>query len=133
LLDETRGCARIVVLSKSDLRSSAQEPSLPAAVRTSVKAEGGLEGLHARLADEVGARTGVDGDEGGIVASLRQLELLDGLSRSLGAASTAFEAEPLEIALVDLRSALEAVSALLGIEVGDAVLDTVFAKFCVGK
>jgi tRNA U34 5-carboxymethylaminomethyl modifying GTPase MnmE/TrmE len=32
-----------------------------------------------------------------------------------------------------LREALRAMSTLLGVEVGDAVLDRIFASFCVGK
>lgn len=133
VLDQTRTRARIVTLSKHDLDPSASVVSVDGAIRTSVKAENGLDDLWARLGDEVTARTGADGDEGGIVASMRQIELLETLSRCMGNGSAAFGVQPPEIALVDLTGALGAVSALLGLEVGDAVLDTVFAKFCVGK
>jgi tRNA modification GTPase len=133
VLDQTRTLARIVTLSKHDLDPSACIVSLDGAIRTSVKAENGLDELWARLGDEVAARTGADGDEGGIVASMRQIELLETLSQCLRDGSAAFGIQPHEIALVDLRGALEAISSLLGFEVGDAVPDTVFAKFCVGK
>jgi len=35
--------------------------------------------------------------------------------------------------LVDLGVALAAVSEILGVAVGDSVLDRVFATFCIGK
>jgi tRNA modification GTPase len=133
ILEETRGRARIVVLSKSDLGDAGGPPPAEPAIRASVKSERGLEALLERLVREVVALTGEDGDEGGVVASLRQLKLLESLSQSLEAATERLAGAPVEVALVDLRSALEAASALLGIEVGDAILDTVFARFCVGK
>jgi tRNA U34 5-carboxymethylaminomethyl modifying GTPase MnmE/TrmE len=37
------------------------------------------------------------------------------------------------VALVELRDALRESSALLGEGVGEAVLDRIFATFCVGK
>jgi tRNA U34 5-carboxymethylaminomethyl modifying GTPase MnmE/TrmE len=98
-----------------------------------VKAERGLEALHDRLVQEVLALTGEDGDEGGVVASLRQVQLIESLAQSLAAAEENLASAPVEIVLVDLRLALEVVSSLLGLEVGDAILDTVFARFCVGK
>ena len=64
---------------------------------------------------------------------MRQMEGLVGLERALGNADSALRAAPVEVALVDLREALTQVSALLGVVVGDAVLDRVFATFCLGK
>jgi tRNA modification GTPase len=134
LLGDTRERPRLVILSKGDLGRSVQLPILDGAVRTSVKTADGLRDLHRRLTREVAAMTGSDSDEGGLVASLRQLEILKALSRSLQSGHASLLAsQPAEIALVDLRDALSAISSLLGVEVGDAILDTVFAKFCVGK
>jgi len=133
VLEQTRERERILVLSKRDL-AGLDQPATPAgALRTSVKIENGLEELRARLGDEVAIRAGSDGDESGLVASLRQLELMKVLVRALQDGRRSFGYQPAEIALVDLREALEAISMLLGVAVGDAVLDTVFAKFCVGK
>ena len=133
VLEQTRERERLVVLSKRDLGCPSDPASLDGAIRTSVKTENGLEELHTRLGKEVKARAGSDGDEGGLVASLRQLELLKALSRAIRDGHECLASQPIEIALVDLREALEAISMLLGLEVGDSVLDTVFAKFCVGK
>ncbi len=133
VLEQTQGRERLVVLSKRDLGSLSHPASPDGAIRTSVKTEPGLEELQTRLGEEVKARTGSDGDEAGLVASLRQLELLKALSRAIRDGHECLASQPIEIALVDLREALAAICMLLGLEVGDSVLDTVFAKFCVGK
>jgi tRNA modification GTPase len=123
----------IVVLSKSDLGCHPRASGPPGGVQTSVKTEQGLDGLLSRLEAEVERRAGRDADETVVVASIRQIELLETLSRSIRTAGALLSSQPLEIGLVELRTALAAVSSLLGIEVGDSVLDTVFARFCVGK
>jgi tRNA modification GTPase len=133
VLEQTQARERLVVLSKRDLGSHSHPAALDGAILTSVKTAGGLQELRARLSEEVKGRTGSDGDEGGLVASLRQLELLKALTGAIGNSQTSLASQPAEIALVDLREALEAISMLLGLEVGDSVLDRVFAKFCVGK
>jgi tRNA modification GTPase len=78
-------------------------------------------------------RAAAIGDEGGIVASLRQIELIDALRVSLGCSANALLELPLEAALVDLKHALGLAGEILGVNVGDAVLDRIFSAFCVGK
>ncbi len=95
--------------------------------------DAGVEALLERLAREVDLRAGAAGDEGGIVASLRQLELIDSLAGALAAGETALSDRPLEAALVDLKHALDHAGAILGVDVGEAVLDRIFSMFCLGK
>jgi tRNA modification GTPase len=123
----------IVVLSKSDLGQYPDVPRPDGCVPASVKMDGGLDSLLSRIEAEVVLRAGLNCDESALVASVRQIELLTALEAAISRAAEGLAREPMEIALVDLRCALESVSALLGIEVGDAVLDTLFARFCVGK
>jgi len=133
VLEETADHARIIVRAKCDLpahpAAAARHDAMPASAVTGE----GIEALLERLAHEVEGRAAAAGDEGGIVASLRQIELLDALSKSLAAGESALEAAPLEAALVDLKDALSHTGALLGVDVGDAVLDRIFATFCLGK
>jgi tRNA modification GTPase len=133
VLAETENCARILVRAKSDLSPHPAAACLGEAVAVSVLTGDGLDALARRLADEVGHRAASLGDEGGIVASLRQMEVLDALARALASAEAALAEAPLEAALVDLRDALASASDILGIEVGDAVLDRIFSTFCLGK
>src|SRR4030095_17029100 len=103
------------------------------AQHASAVASDGTTALRERLTREVERQTSMAGDEGGIVASARQIELLDLLSRRVTAAAASLASTPLEAALVDLREALAFAGTMLGVEVGDAVLDRIFSAFCLGK
>ena len=122
----------VVVRSKSDLVLHPDARVPPEALPVSSMTGSGLTTLLARLTTEMDALTG-SGDDGQIAVTLRQAEGLEGITRTLRAAATTLGALPLEVALVDLREALVLTSGLLGREVGDAVLDRIFATFCVGK
>ena len=132
-LAETAGRARVLVRAKSDLPVHPTALALPDAVEVSTIRDAGVEALVERLAREVHLRAGAAGDEGGIVASLRQLELIDSLAGALAAGEAALADRPLEAALVDLKHALDHAGAILGADVGEAVLDRIFSTFCLGK
>jgi tRNA modification GTPase len=133
ILEETAARARIVVLAKNDLPLHADAAALENTVGASTLRSGGTDVLLERLAQEVEQRASESGDEGAIVTSLRQLQVIEALSESLASSASALEQMPLEAALVDLKSALCLVGQILGVDVGDAVLDRIFATFCVGK
>jgi tRNA modification GTPase len=133
ILEETKGCPRVVVLAKSDLDRHPDAAALEDTVAASTVHLEGTDVLVERLAQEIGHRAAEVGDEGGIVTSLRQLELIEALSESLASGASAYEHLPVEVALVDLKLALRLVGQILGVDVGDAVLDRIFSTFCVGK
>ena len=133
VLAETTGRARLVVRAKSDLASHAENAALPESVAVSALSGHGLDTLLEHLTRETEQRAGAAGDEGGVVASLRQLELMDALSQTLHSGAAALAELPLEAALVDLKLALDQVGAILGVDVSDAVLDRIFSAFCLGK
>ena len=130
VLDETAAHPRIVVRAKSDLGIDPSTGLLEDAVDVSSLTGAGLE----VLSDRIG-RMIATGSEGGgeVMASLRQIEGLEALDRALVAAERSLKDAPVEVALVDFGQALREVSALLGVEVGDAVLDRIFETFCLGK
>jgi tRNA modification GTPase len=132
-IDVALDTPRVLVRSKADLPPHPAALALEDAVAVAAIEGRGIDALVQRLERVVGAHVGNDGDEGALVASLRQLEILDALAASLRRGADALGSEPLEVALVDLHAALAAISELLGIEVGDAVLDRVFSSFCLGK
>jgi tRNA modification GTPase len=126
--DELGGTRVVVVRSKSDVGEHRMDAR---ALSVSSITGAGLPQMLERLGDEIERL--VEGDEGQIAASLRQEEALEALLQSLRDAEAALATMPLEVVLVDLRRALQLTSALLGVELGDAVLDRIFATFCVGK
>jgi len=134
VLDETAGRARILARAKSDLPSHPDAAALVDAVEVSTRNDGGIELLLERLVRDVEERASAAGDEGGIVASLRQLELIGALTGSLASGADALRGEvPLEAALVDLKDALRLTGEILGVDVSDAVIDRIFSRFCLGK
>lgn len=133
VLAETDARARIVVRAKSDLAPHPAAAALGDAVAVCSLTGAGLDELVARLTNEVHRRASTEGAEGGIVASLRQLELLGALSDALDTGARGLVEAPLEVTLVDLRAALAHADGLLGIDTADAVLDRIFSTFCLGK
>jgi len=129
LLEETRNRPRLIVRSKSDLGgplAAVVTDAIPVSARTGT----GLDLLTARIEQAAGAGSD-SGDE--LMASLRQIEALAALERALVTAEQSLKDAPLEVSLVDFREALTTLSALLGLDVGEAVLDRIFATFCLGK
>jgi len=123
----------VLALSKSDRGRHQGVACPPGAIFTSVVTSDGLDALTCRLRAEVAKRAGSDLDDEGITASLRQVQLLEELAGGLDRAGEALATKPAEIVLVELKAALDSASSLLGVEVGDAVLDAIFSRFCVGK
>ena len=123
----------IVVRSKSDLPQHPEASGLRDAIAVSAVSGDGLSALFRRMGEELAELVGAENEEGQIATSLRQREGLERIQRALRSATAALAGMPLEVALVDLRQALLAASALLGVELGDAVLDRIFSTFCVGK
>jgi len=133
VLGETAPRPRVLVRAKSDLQAHQAAAALPGAQPVSVVTGEGMEALRECLIREVELRAGTSGDEGGIVASIRQIELLESLRAELAAAEAALADAPLEAALVDLNGALASAGRILGVDVADAVLDRIFSAFCLGK
>jgi tRNA modification GTPase len=130
---ELAGARVVTVWSKADLPRHHATELPPDALAVSAVSGAGLRALVARLAETVTELVGAADEESQIAATLRQAEALTKTAGSLNSAAAALGAFPLEVALVDLREALATTTSLLGLELGDAVLDRVFATFCVGK
>ena len=133
VLVETEGRTRVLILAKSDLPAHRAAAALTGTQVVSVITGEGMEALRECLTREVERLAGVSGDEGGIVASVRQIELLESLQVQLVAAETGLAEAPLEAALVDLNGALASAGRILGVDVSGAVLDRIFSSFCLGK
>ena len=132
VLAETAGHARVLVQAKSDLGGHPSHQALEAVAVSALTGEG-LDRLLAAIGHAVRVDAEIHGDEIAVVTSLRQTELLDALHRALEQGADALVNSPLEAALVDLREAMSIVSGMLGLTIDNAVLDRIFATFCLGK
>ena len=117
----------LVVKSKGDV--SSWERGLV----TSATTGQGLDELKAAVL----AIAGVADSEGGeqpFVTTARQQSLAVAAREAFAAARAArVEKAPPEVTAIELRAAAQSLAQLRGVEVGDRVLDKLFARFCIGK
>ncbi|HEU4735134.1 MAG TPA: tRNA uridine-5-carboxymethylaminomethyl(34) synthesis GTPase MnmE [Kofleriaceae bacterium] len=118
----------VVVRSKADLGG---EPR--GGVATSATTGQGLDELRRRVLEVAGVADR-EGSEQAFVTTARQRALAGAARDAFGAAQDARRAQrPPEVVAVELREAVRALAQLRGVEVGERVLDEVFARFCIGK
>jgi tRNA modification GTPase len=135
VLAATSGKVRLIVGNKSDLLRPGQSSTdlYPVDLMCSALTGSGIPDLMKRLSGSVEERTGYDGNEGGIVVSLRVLALLGTAKAALRRAAAGLNEAPVEAALMDLRDALGVIDGIVGGKGDEAVLDRIFSSFCVGK
>lgn len=118
----------VVVRSKADLGD------VPGgALATSAATGAGLEELRRRALAVAGVAD-QEGSEQPFITTARQHALAVGARDAFGAAIVARQAARApEVVALELREAARALAQLRGVEVGERVLDEVFARFCIGK
>ena len=90
----------------------------------------GIEELKAAILGALGA----GGEEGVVVTSERQRDLVARAGEALGrAAGAAGAGQAEEVLALEVREAAQALAQVLGEEVGEEMLDALFARFCIGK
>ncbi|HEX8679218.1 MAG TPA: tRNA uridine-5-carboxymethylaminomethyl(34) synthesis GTPase MnmE [Chthoniobacterales bacterium] len=122
------GAREILLLNKSDL---AEHPEWRdcAALRISCVSEDGLAGLEERILEEIGSQHVTA--ESAVAINARHRDCLRRALADCERARAVID-QP-ELATVDLHSALKAVTEVVALESDDAVLDSLFAQFCIGK
>ena len=77
---------------------------------------------------------GINVREANIVTNERHVHLLRKAAEDLEESiSMLRNGEPVEVAELSAHYAYESLGNIIGEEVGDEILDTVFSKFCLGK
>ncbi|QJR17070.1 tRNA uridine-5-carboxymethylaminomethyl(34) synthesis GTPase MnmE [Pelagibacterium halotolerans] len=111
--------------TKSDLDGAGPEVDL----RLSALTGDGIETLLKRLESHIEGRLGAS--EASLVSHLRDRDALDA---ALGSVESALgRIEQPELCAEDLRRAADVLAALIGLMDNEAVLDRLFAGFCIGK
>ena len=125
----------IICLNKSDLKTVLTAQRLQEMTDTMVleiSAQTG-QGISELLA-ELKRRVALDEENSGQLMAQRHVELAQSAARSLEQAVRAVEEGlPLDTAAIDIRLALSALADITGENATEAVIDRVFADFCVGK
>ena len=126
---ERYGARALVVRSKSDLGALGPEPALA----TSAATGQGLDELRRRILEVAGVADR-EGSEPAFVTTARQHAMATAARDAFAAGHSLWLARrPLELVAVELRQGSRSLAQLRGVEVGDRVLDEVFARFCIGK
>ncbi len=136
VLAETRGRERVVLFNKSDLGTSAfdaREAAEADAIGGSVYRVETLAALRAAI-----ARAGWGGEQPDLarphLASARQAGATARAREALAQASETLNAgAPIDLAAPDLLAAVAALGEITGAAATEAILDGVFARFCIGK
>ncbi|MEP6809577.1 MAG: tRNA uridine-5-carboxymethylaminomethyl(34) synthesis GTPase MnmE [Chthoniobacterales bacterium] len=125
------GEQEIVVLNKSDLPEHSDWKTSDA-LRISCLREDGLAGLDDLILARMSA--GHLQAESSVAINARHRDCLRRARESCDRAEATFaENHSLEYVALDLRIALGAVTEVIAAESDDAILDSVFAQFCIGK
>ena len=86
------------------------------------------------MIEELTRRVAMDGERDGQLMARRHIELAQAAADSLERAVEAIRVGmPLDTAAIDIREALERLGEITGENATEAVINRVFADFCVGK
>ncbi len=137
MLADTAGKRRIAILNKSDLPAALSPDDLKAEVDRCLvisarHSEEALPVLQEAL-EEVLGTAGLDFNQT-LLASERQRDCCENALQSVTRALKALDAGmTVDAVTVDIDCAVEALLTLTGQRAGEAVVNAVFEKFCVGK
>lgn len=134
-----RGKALVVLINKVDLAPAGIDPGAVRALvdgpvlRAAVIEGRGLDELEETVAGLVlGGR--VTGQHEVLISNVRHQHALEQARRYLEEARAALIAGlPLEMAVIDIRNALDSLGDITGETVGEDLLDRIFSEFCIGK
>ncbi|MBR3126464.1 MAG: tRNA uridine-5-carboxymethylaminomethyl(34) synthesis GTPase MnmE [Mogibacterium sp.] len=132
----------LVVINKEDLGVSVSEDAVRGrmpgvrVISTSLVGKGAVEAAR-KVSDAVGEMFNIGGinvRETNIVTNERHVHLLNKAAADLEESiSMLRNNEPIEVAELSAHYAYESLGKIIGEEVGEEILDTVFSKFCLGK
>ena len=132
----------LVVINKEDLGQTITEESVlekhPGVriISTSLVGKGSIDAAR-KVSEAIGEMydlSGINVKETNIVTNERHVHLLRKASIDIDEAINMLRnGEPVEVAELSAHYAYESLGKIIGEEVGEEILDTVFSKFCLGK
>jgi tRNA modification GTPase len=118
----------IEVVNKCDLQPTGGGAG---GVRVSARTGEGLPALREELARRIQGGAPVSGEV--VVTHRRHAGLLAEAATAFGRAAQNATAAPLEMVAYDLGEGARAIEQIVGRGVDDALLEAIFARFCIGK
>lgn len=120
----------ILVGSKADLIGSSPDRTVPAPIAVSAVTGKGLAELRELVLERLSS---AHKNSAGPVRERHRDALAEVAEAVLRARKSACQENTWELAAAELQSGLRHIGGLLGENVDDAVLDRIFAEFCIGK
>ena len=130
LLSQTQNRDRIIVLNKQDLPPCSETVGRFREDAVTVSCSS-LEGMD-RLKEKISGFTRAAG--AGELSQLRHIMLAEQAAEALDRALALLEeGSGIDLAGIDLRDALDRLAAITGDRVDEALMESIFSRFCVGK
>ena len=125
----------IVCLNKQDLENAVTAEEIAGLTRQRIMVISAASGQGVdALSEEIARRVAVDAEADGQLVAQRHIDCAARAADCLENAITGIEAGmPLDTAAIDIREALSRLADITGENATEAVIDRVFASFCVGK
>lgn len=99
----------------------------------SILEQKGIDKLRERIYETI-SDASMDGESYDMVSNIRHIQLLKEASKALKEGLDGLKMGiPVEMLSVDMKNAWESLGKITGETVGEALLDEIFGKFCIGK
>lgn len=135
LVDEKKGFILINKVERDQVlvKDEVQALSHMKVLEISIVADVGIEELKDQIYESISDSNG-DGDSYEMVSNIRHIQLLKESATSLEEGMEGLGMGiPVEMLSVDVKNAWDALGKITGETVGEALLDEIFGKFCIGK
>lgn len=133
LINSLPSSKTILIFNKSDLTDSASQIENFSSVSISAKNRTGLDELKASIEEKIW-KCGPPSKEELILTKERHFKALDECLENLERVFTGFDENiSCEFISFDLRMALKSLGSIIGFDLSESILDSIFSKFCVGK
>jgi len=122
---------QIILMNKSDLRESDDKSD---SIKISAKTGEGLDKLFTKIRELFLAGNIGEGAESDIITRERHKILLEQSANHVTQAMQELQnGIPEDLVSVSLKAAYICLGEILGVEIGDDIVDRIFSEFCVGK
>ena len=134
LLKTTPPGKTLLIWNKTDLpHMISEDPTFPCFVKLSALTGTGMNELKEAI-HKIVWKNGPPSKEETILTNMRHKEALDRAIEALGSVITGLEKDlSPEFLSFDMRKALFELGTILGLDISESVLTSIFSKFCVGK
>ncbi len=136
ILEDTEDRNRVILINKSDIRGYNFESELPigeSVIKISAKTGMGIDELSTLIKKRYNLGE-IGQNDACVITNLRHVSALVKAKEALERMEhTLLSGEPCDLATIDLNIAIDALGEITGETVSEAIVDSIFHNFCVGK